>query len=74
MSLLLEKILADVDRLDPVERLEVVARVIARLQQQAPSPSSQNKLSRKDLFGCLRGQVTMSADFNEPLSDFAEYM
>jgi Protein of unknown function (DUF2281) len=74
MSLLLEKILADVDRLDPVERLEVVARVIARLQQQAPSPSAQNKLSRKDLFGCLRGQVTMSEDFNDPLSDFAEYM
>jgi Protein of unknown function (DUF2281) len=74
MSLLLEKILADVDRLDPVERLEVVARVIAKLQQQVPSPSSQNKLSRKDLFGCLRGQVTMSEDFNEPLSDFAEYM
>jgi hypothetical protein len=74
MSLLLEKILADVDRLDPVERLEVVARVIARLQQQAPSPSAQNKLSRKGLFGCLRGQVTMSEDFNDPLSDFAEYM
>jgi hypothetical protein len=74
MSVLLEKILADVDKLDPVERLEVVARVIARLQQQQPESSPTKKLSRKELFGCLRGQVTMSADFNEPLSDFAEYM
>jgi hypothetical protein len=65
MSLLLEKILADVDRLDPVERLEVFARVIARLQQQQPDPSPKKKLSRKDLFGCLRGQVTMSEDFND---------
>ncbi|WP_310485576.1 DUF2281 domain-containing protein [Chamaesiphon sp. VAR_48_metabat_403] len=73
MSPLLEKILADVDRLEPSERLEVVARVIARLQQP-DRPLPKNKLSRKKLFGCLRGQVTMSEDFNDPLSDFAEYM
>ncbi len=72
MSPLLEKILADVTRLDTAEQLEVVASVIARLQQQPPSP--KNKLSRKDLFGCLRGKVRMTADFDEPLSDFAEYM
>ncbi len=74
MSPLLEKILADVDRLDPVERLEVVARVIARLQQRSGSSPKNNTLSRKDLFGCLRGQVTMAEDFNAPLDDFAEYM
>jgi hypothetical protein len=73
MSPLLEKILADVDRLEPSERLEVIARVIARMQQPEHS-LPKNKLSRKNLFGCLRGQVTMSADFNDPLSDFAEYM
>jgi hypothetical protein len=73
MSPLLEKILADVDRLEPSERLEVVARVIARLQQP-DRLLPKNKLSRKNLFGCLRGQVTMSEDFNDPLSDFAEYM
>ena len=73
MSPLLEKILADVTRLDTAEQLEVVASVIARLQQQ-PNLLPKNKLSRKDLFGCLRGKVRMAADFDEPLSDFAEYM
>jgi hypothetical protein len=24
-------------------------------------------------FGCLRGKVSMSSDFNEPLADFEEY-
>lgn len=72
MSPLLEKILADINLLDTAEQLEVVASVIARLQQQPPSP--KNKLSRKDLFGCLRGKVRMAADFDDPLSDFAEYM
>ncbi|WP_373547301.1 DUF2281 domain-containing protein [Chamaesiphon sp.] len=73
MSTLLEQILADITRLDPAEQLEVVASVIARLQQQ-PDPSPTNKLSRQDLFGCLRGKVRMAADFDDPLSDFAEYM
>lgn len=73
MSPLQEKILADVEQLDPMERLEVIARIVAGLQQK-PELSPKNKLSRKDLFGCLRGQVTMAEDFNAPLSDFAEYM
>jgi hypothetical protein len=69
----LEQILADVDQLDAQEQLKVVAHVITGLQQK-PYPSSKNQFSRKDLFGCLRGQIAMSADFNSPLSDFAEYM
>jgi hypothetical protein len=73
MSPLLEKILADVNRLEPSERLEVIARVAAGLQHPE-HPLPKNKLSRKNLFGCLRGQVSMTADFNDPLSDFAEYM
>ena len=73
MSPLAEKILADVEQLDPVERLEVLARIVARLQQKS-TPSTKNKLSRKDLFGCLRGQITMTEDFNDPLSDFAEIL
>jgi Protein of unknown function (DUF2281) len=73
MSLLLEKILADVQQLDPAERLEVIARVVAGLQQQ-PAQSPKPKLTRKDLFGCMRGQVMIAEDFNDPLSDFADYM
>jgi Protein of unknown function (DUF2281) len=70
MSLLLEKILADVQQLEPAERLEVIARVVAGLQQ--PDRSSKPKLTRKDLFGCLRGQVTMAEDFNAPLDDYCD--
>jgi hypothetical protein len=73
MSSSLEQILADVDQLDAQEQLKVVAHVITGLQQQ-PYSSHKNQFSRKDLFGCLRGQILMSSDFNAPLSDFAEYM
>jgi hypothetical protein len=71
MSSVLERVLADVDRLDTQERLKVLAHVVAGLQQPEPLPE---KLSRKDLFGCLRGQISMAEDFNVPLADFAEYM
>jgi Protein of unknown function (DUF2281) len=73
MSSVLERVLADVDRLDPQDRLKVIAHVIDGLQNRSSS-SPPHKLSRKDLFGCLRGQITMAEDFNAPLSDFAEYM
>jgi hypothetical protein len=26
------------------------------------------------VFGCMKGQIKMSADFDEPLEDFKEYM
>jgi DNA-damage-inducible protein J len=29
---------------------------------------------RTEMFGCLRGQYTMSDDFDAPLEDFREYM
>jgi hypothetical protein len=73
MSPLLERVLADVDRLDTQDRLKVVAHVINKLQHLPQSPAT-HKLSRKDLFGCLRGQIEMADDFNAPLADFAEYM
>lgn len=73
MSPLLEQVLADIERLDPQERLQIVARLLPGWQQQFIL-SSNHKISRKDLFGCLRGQIKISDDFNEPLSDFAEYM
>jgi Protein of unknown function (DUF2281) len=73
MSSLQAKILADVEQLDPVERLEVIARIVAGLPQKS-MPSPNHTLSRKDLFGCLKGQIMMTEDFNDPLSDVAEYM
>ncbi|MFM7885300.1 MAG: hypothetical protein ACKPCM_01080 [Pseudanabaena sp.] len=73
MSPLLEKVLTEVDRLDLQEQLTVISYLINRWQQdpkQLPKPS----FSRKDLFGCLRGQIVMRDNFNAPLNDFAEYM
>ena len=72
MSLLLEKILADVQQLDPAQRLAVIDRVVAGRQYR--EDTSKPKLTRKDLFGCMRGQVMMAEDFTDPLSDFADYM
>lgn len=73
MSPLLEKVLADVDRLDLQEQLTVISHLIERWQQ-TPNQLPTASFSRQDLFGCLRGQIVMADDFNAPLSDFAEYM
>jgi Protein of unknown function (DUF2281) len=73
MNSSLEHVLAAVDRLDLPDQLTVISHLIERWQQThtlLPTIS----LSRKDLFGCLRGQIVMAEDFNAPLSDFAEYM
>ena len=32
------------------------------------------KMSRADVFGCMRGEFRMADDFDAPLSDFKEYM
>ena len=32
------------------------------------------KHNRSAAFGCMKGKIRMSDDFNEPLDDFAEYM
>ncbi len=40
------------------------------MPQIAP-PDSQPNLKG---FGCLRGQISMASDFDEPLEDFKDYM
>jgi len=37
-------------------------------------PEKPKTMSRKDMFGCMRGQFKMADDFNAPLDDFEEYM
>ena len=34
----------------------------------------KSKMSRAEMFGCMRGQFKMAEDFDEPLEDFKEYM
>jgi len=35
---------------------------------------AQTKMSRAEVFGCMRGQFQMAEDFDAPLADFKEYM
>jgi hypothetical protein len=36
--------------------------------------NGQNQRVEKRLFGSLKGKITLSDDFDEPLEDFKEYM
>jgi addiction module RelB/DinJ family antitoxin len=38
-----------------------------------PRPG-QAKMSREEMFDCMRGQIKMTDDFDAPLEDFKEYM
>ena len=73
MSPLLEKVFAEVTQLDPKEQLQLVSYLVTRWQQQ-PQLFVDKKIGRKNLFGCMRGQIKIAEDFDAPLNDFAEYM
>jgi Protein of unknown function (DUF2281) len=51
---------------------EIVGRAIDLYYQSLQLESHQ--FSRKQLFGCLHGRISASADFDAPLDDFSEYM
>ena len=34
----------------------------------------KNYIKKSPKFGCAKGQIYMSSDFDEPLDDFKEYM
>ena len=48
-------------------------RVKAELEPVSQVVKSQDNPGLKG-FGCLRGKITMAADFNEPLEAFKDYM
>ena len=37
-------------------------------------PVKRRKMTREEMFGCMRGQFKMTDDFDAPLEDFKEYM
>ena len=41
---------------------------------QFPVPAAEQAPEKKPVFGCLKGQIWMSDDFDEPLEDFKDYM
>lgn len=48
-------------------------RVKAELEPVLGPPEPQSQESLKG-FGCLRGRISMSPDFDEPLDDFKDYI
>ncbi len=52
-----------------LQKLPAVAHVLITWIQ-----SSVMKSRPKPVFGCAKGQVFLSDDFDEPLDDFSEYM
>ena len=48
-------------------------RVKAELEPVSQAMKTQDNAGLKG-FGCLRGKITMEADFDEPLEDFKDYM
>ena len=40
----------------------------------AVSPEKKPKMSRAEVFGCMRGKFNIPDDFDAPLEDFKEYM
>jgi hypothetical protein len=47
---------------------------VTALVEPVPSTASQGDEERLKGFGCLRGKISLSPDFDEPLEDFREYM
>lgn len=39
-----------------------------------PAYLKSSKMSREEMFGCMRGQFKVAEDFDEPLEDFKEHM
>jgi hypothetical protein len=66
-----EKI-ASIQRQTQQDLSEIVGRAIDLYYQTLQVEGRQ--FSRKKLFGCLQGRISVSDDFDAPLDDFAEYM
>ncbi len=50
-------------------KAEVGEYVDALLKRMNKKPGE-----RKPMFGCAKGQITMSPDFDDPLDDFKDFM
>ncbi len=48
-------------------------RVKAELEPVGNAPESGDSAQSLKGFGCLRGRISLSPDFDEPLEDFREY-
>ena len=54
--------------------LRLAAMLIADRKVATDSKGASSKPRRVSMYGALKGKVKMTADFDAPLDDFAEYM
>ena len=54
--------------------LRLAAMLIADRKVATDSKGVSSKQRRVSMYGALKGKVKMTADFDAPLEDFAEYM
>jgi hypothetical protein len=65
---------------DVAEEVNDFVDFVIRRKNKAQSDSVENKvLEQKEIlpeggFGCLKGKIWMSEDFDEPLDDFKDYI
>ena len=74
-----------IDRMTPEEKVEVMnylwgtmvasgERFVPVWHVESPRDAAEPVRKRVSQYGALKGKVMMSADFDAPLGDFAEYM
>ena len=74
-----------IDRMSTAEKVDVMNYLWAVLSKSGErfvpvwhiaNPQGENESVRKRVsqYGALRGKIKMTADFDAPLEDFAEYM
>ena len=64
------RIFIDVPHEVPTGRASLIIQYPAPLETQETVSATK----KKPVFGCLKGQIWMSDDFDEPLEDFKDYM
>jgi len=60
----------------PAEYIGEEVEILVFPVKSADNPQKSHNVDAHavPVFGCLEGQIQMSADFDEPLDDFKEYM
>ena len=73
MTALLEKVFSQVSQLPEAEQEAVATRLLHTLEQFAQE-KNQTETKPRPQFGSAKGLGYMTADFEEPLDEFKEYM
>ena len=61
--------------LEPGLAIDLMITTIINIKDSLDHSRVQNqKMSREEMFNCMRGHFKMSNDFDEPMEDFKEYM